>query len=58
MTKLKFIKVLKIHPPQNDNGEDGRLIMFKKGFDNNIVPFIIEDGFKFYYYRGLLNKML
>jgi Fic family protein len=43
----------KIHPFQDGNGRVGRLIMFKECLANNIVPFIIEDEFKFYYYRGL-----
>lgn len=42
-----------IHPFQDGNGRVGRLIMFKECLANNIVPFIIEDEFKFYYYRGL-----
>ncbi len=43
----------KIHPFQDGNGRVGRLIMYKECLSNNIVPFIIEDEFKFYYYRGL-----
>jgi len=42
-----------IHPFQDGNGRVGRLIMFKECLKNNIVPFIIEDEFKFFYYRGL-----
>ena len=42
-----------IHPFQDGNGRVGRLIMFKECLANNIVPFIIEDKFKLYYYRGL-----
>lgn len=42
-----------IHPFQDGNGRIGRLIMFKECLANNIVPFIIEDEFKLYYYRGL-----
>lgn len=42
-----------IHPFQDGNGRVGRLIMFKECLANNIIPFIIEDEFKFYYYRGL-----
>ena len=42
-----------IHPYQDGNGRVGRLIMFKECLANNIVPFIIEDEFKLYYYRGL-----
>ncbi|MCI8555497.1 MAG: Fic family protein [Clostridia bacterium] len=43
----------KIHPFQDGNGRVGRLIMFKECLSNNIVPFIIDDSLKFYYYRGL-----
>ncbi len=43
----------RIHPFQNGNGRVGRLIMFKECLKNNIVPFIIEDDLKLYYYRGL-----
>lgn len=42
-----------IHPFQDGNGRVGRLIIFKECLKNNIVPFIIEDEYKFFYYRGL-----
>jgi Fic family protein len=42
-----------IHPFQDGNGRVGRLIIFKECLTNNIVPFIIEDDHKFFYYRGL-----
>lgn len=42
-----------IHPFQDGNGRVGRLIMFKECLKNNILPFIIQDEFKAYYYRGL-----
>lgn len=43
----------KIHPFQDGNGRVGRLILFKECLRNGIVPFIIEDNLKMYYYRGL-----
>lgn len=43
----------KIHPFQDGNGRVGRLIMFKECLKYNIVPFIIEENLKLYYYRGL-----
>ena len=43
----------RIHPFQDGNGRIGRLIMFKECLKHNIVPFIIEDDMKLFYYRGL-----
>lgn len=42
-----------IHPFQDGNGRVGRLIMFKECLANGIVPFIITDDLKMFYYRGL-----
>ena len=42
-----------IHPFQDGNGRVGRLILFKECLRYGIVPFIIEDDMKLYYYRGL-----
>ena len=42
-----------IHPFQDGNGRVGRLILFKECLKYNIVPFIIEDNLKLFYYRGL-----
>ena len=47
------VKFEKIHPFQDGNGRVGRLIMFKECLKYNIVPFIIEDDLKIFYYRGL-----
>ena len=43
----------RIHPFQDGNGRVGRLIMFKECLKHNIVPFIIENDLKLFYYRGL-----
>jgi Fic family protein len=43
----------KIHPFQDGNGRVGRLIMFRECLKNNIIPFIIDDNHKQFYYRGL-----
>lgn len=43
----------RIHPFQDGNGRIGRLIMLKECLKHNIVPFIIEDDIKLFYYRGL-----
>ena len=47
------VKFERIHPFQDGNGRVGRIIMFKECLKYNIVPFIIEDNLKMYYYRGL-----
>ena len=43
----------RIHPFQDGNGRVGRLILFKECLKYKIVPFIIENDLKRYYYRGL-----
>lgn len=47
------VKFERIHPFQDGSGRVGRLIMFKECLKYNIVPFIIEDNLKIFYYRGL-----
>ena len=42
-----------IHPFQDGNGRVGRLVVLKECLRHNIIPFIIEDSKKSYYYRGL-----
>ncbi len=44
-----------IHPFQDGNGRVGRLIMFKECLADGIVPFIITNDLKMFYYRGLKN---
>jgi len=60
LSKIEFEHVIEfhyrfeqIHPFQDGNGRVGRLILFKECLKNNIVPFIIDDNYKQYYYRGL-----
>ncbi len=57
VTMLEIIefhsKFEKIHPFQDGNGRVGRIIAFKECLKNNIIPFIILDKDKLFYYRGL-----
>ena len=51
---LEFhVKFERIHPFQDGNGRVGRLVLFKECLKYNIIPFIIEDNLKMFYYRGL-----
>lgn len=47
------VRFERIHPFQDGDGRVGRLIMFKECLKYNIVPFIIEENLKLFYYRGL-----
>lgn len=47
------VRFERIHPFQDGNGRVGRLILFKECLKYNIVPFIIDDHLKMFYYRGL-----
>ena len=47
------VRFERIHPFQDGNGRVGRLIMFKECLASGVVPFIISDDMKGYYYRGL-----
>ena len=42
-----------IHPFQDGNGRVGRLVLFKECLSNGIVPLIITEDLKLFYYRGL-----
>ena len=47
------VRFERIHPFQDGNGRIGRLLMFKECLKHNIVPFIIDESHKMFYYRGL-----
>ncbi len=47
------VRFERIHPFQDGNGRVGRLIILKECLKNNIVPFIIDEKHKYFYYRGL-----
>lgn len=53
-TLLKFhVDFEAIHPFQDGNGRVGRLLLFKECLNHNIIPFIIDNDHKQFYYRGL-----
>jgi len=43
----------RIHPFQDGNGRVGRLVLFRECLKQNVLPFIIDDSHKQFYYRGL-----
>ena len=45
----------RIHPFQDGNGRVGRLLLFWQCLQNGIVPFIITEELRLFYYRGLQN---
>ena len=47
------VRFERIHPFQDGNGRVGRLILFKECLKHGIVPFIIDERHKLFYYRGL-----
>lgn len=60
--KIQFDDILdfhvrfeRIHPFQDGNGRVGRLIMFWQCLQSNIMPFIITDDLRLFYYRGIQN---
>ena len=42
-----------IHPFQDGNGRVGRILMFQQCLQHGIMPFIVLDDRKAFYYRGL-----
>lgn len=49
------VKYERIHPFADGNGRTGRLLMFKECLKHNIMPFVIKDVHREFYYRGLSN---
>lgn len=47
------VRFERIHPFQDGNGRVGRLVLFKECLARGMVPFIITDDLKLFYYRGL-----
>lgn len=49
------VKYERIHPFADGNGRTGRLLMFKECLKHNVMPFVIKDIHREFYYRGLSN---
>lgn len=49
------VRFERIHPFQDGNGRVGRLLMFWQCLQVDIVPFIITEELRYFYYRGLQN---
>ena len=49
------VRFERIHPFQDGNGRVGRLLMFWQCLQNAIVPFIITEDLRLFYYRGIQN---
>jgi Fic family protein len=45
----------RIHPFQDGNGRVGRLLILWQCLQSGIVPFIITEELRHFYYRGLQN---
>ncbi len=53
-TLLDFhVRFERIHPFQDGNGRVGRLLLFKECLRCGVLPFVITDELKIFYYRGL-----
>ena len=49
------VKFESIHPFQDGNGRIGRMIMFRETLKHSVIPFIIDEKHKQYYYRGIMK---